>query len=304
MIEVDCNLCSRNDWKVRFPATTADVVEPDISAFRCTSPNYGSHAQIVQCNHCDLVYANPRWSAEELVAAYTAVEDEIYVHEREGRELTFEKHLNALEKYTGPADGRTLLDVGAYIGVFVEIAREHSWLAEGVEPSAWAVTQASKRGTPIHQGTQHDLMLSNRKFDVVTMWDVIEHVTDPAAELRQAYHLLRPGGWLAVHTMDIDSLAARVLGSRWPWLMDMHLYYFSRKTLSEMIQNSGFEIVWSGSQGRFLRLGYISSRLAGFDRYLGSISSKLINRLGLAQLALPINFGDLFTVYARKPDQQ
>lgn len=302
MIEVDCNLCNRNDWWVRFPATTADVVEPDVSAFRCTSPNYGSHAQIVQCNHCDLVYANPRWSAEELVAAYTAVEDEIYVHEREGRELTFEKHLNALEKYTGPADGRTLLDVGAYIGVFVEIARAHGWLAEGVEPSAWAVTQARKHGTPIHQGTQHDLMLSNRKFDVVTMWDVIEHVTDPAAEIRQAYHLLRPGGWLAVHTMDIDSLTARVLGSRWPWLMDMHLYYFSRKTLSEMIQKSGFEIVWSGSQGRFLRLGYISSRLAGFDRYLGSISSALVSRLGLTQLALPINFGDLFTVYARKPE--
>lgn len=301
MIDVDCNLCCRNDWRVRFPATTRDVVEPDVRAFRCTSPEYGSHAQIVQCNHCGLVYANPRWSPEELVAAYTAVEDETYVREREGRELTFEHHLAALEKYTGPANGRTLLDVGAYIGIFVEIAQAHDWLAEGVEPSGWAVSEARERGLPIHQGTQQDTLLANRKFDVVTMWDVIEHVTDPAAEIRQAYKLLNPGGWLAVHTMDIDSLTAHILGSRWPWLMDMHLYYFSRKTLTEMIQKSGFEIVWSGAQGRYLRLGYISSRLAGFNRYLGSISSTLVNRLGLTHLAVPINFGDLFTLYARKP---
>lgn len=302
MIEVDCNLCCRNDWHIRFPATTSDIAEPDVRAFRCTSPEYGSHAQIVQCNQCDLVYANPRWSPEELAAAYTAVEDETYVDEREGRELTFEKHLQDLEKYTGPANGRALLDVGAYIGVFVEIAQAHGWLAEGIEPSSWAVSMARERGLPIHQGTQQDVLLADRKFDVVTMWDVIEHVTDPAEEIRQAYQLLNPGGWLAVHTMDIDSLTARVMGSRWPWLMDMHLYYFSRKTLTEMIQKSGFEVVWSGSQGRYLRLGYISSRLAGFNSRLGSISSTLINRLGVSHLAVPINFGDLFTVYARKPD--
>ena len=69
MIEVDCNLCGKNDWMVVYPATTRNVNEPDVSAFRCTSPDYGSHAQIVQCNHCGLIYANPRWSAEELVAA-------------------------------------------------------------------------------------------------------------------------------------------------------------------------------------------------------------------------------------------
>ena len=302
MIEVNCNLCGRDDWKVRFPATTREVGEPDVSTFRCTSPDYGSHAQIVQCNHCDLVYANPQWPPDELVAAYEAVEDETYVQEREGRELTFEKHLNALEKFTGPSNGRSLLDVGAYIGVFVEIAQAHGWLAEGIEPSAWAVSKARERDLPIHQGTQHDMLLTSRKFDVVTMWDVIEHVTDPADELQQAYQLLNPGGWLAVHTMDIDSLIARFLGSRWPWLMDMHLYYFSHTTLTEMIRKNGFEIAWSGTEGRYLRLGYISSRLAGFNRYMGAVSSTLVNALNLSHIAIPINFGDLFTVYARKPN--
>jgi 2-polyprenyl-3-methyl-5-hydroxy-6-metoxy-1,4-benzoquinol methylase len=302
MIEVNCNLCGRDDWKIRYPATTKEIDEPDVRAYRCTSPQYGSHAQIVQCNHCDLVYANPQWPPDELFSLYTAVEDETYVQEREGRELTFGKHLTALENFTGPADGRSLLDVGAYIGVFVEIARARGWLAEGVEPSAWAVSIAQERNLPIYQGTQYEMAIRNRKFDVITMWDVIEHVTDPANELRQAYQLLSPGGWLAIHTMDIDSLASRILGSRWPWLMDMHLYYFNRKTLIQMLQNCGFEIEWAGVQGRYLSLGYISSRLAGFNRHLGAVALKFFNSLGLSHIAIPINLGDLFTVYARKPN--
>ncbi len=144
MIDVNCNLCGQDDWTVRFPATMNDDDELDVDVFRCTSPGYGSHAQIVQCNHCGLVYANPRWTTAELEAAYTAVEDETYVSEREGRELTFRKHLTALEKYTGPANGRSLLDVGAYIGVFVEVARTAGWDAFGIEPSSWAVAQARR----------------------------------------------------------------------------------------------------------------------------------------------------------------
>jgi 2-polyprenyl-3-methyl-5-hydroxy-6-metoxy-1,4-benzoquinol methylase len=248
-----------------------------------------------------LVYSNPRWSPEELSAAYAAVEDETYIDEREGREMTFDKHLNNLEKQTGPADGRTLLDVGAYIGVFVEIAGAHGWLAEGIEPSSWAVAQAQKRGLSVRQGTQHSAHLMDRTFDVVTMWDVIEHVNDPNAELRKAFQLLKPGGWLAVHTMDIDSLTARLMGGRWPWLMDMHLYYFSRQTLQAMLRKIGYEVVWSGYQGRYLRLGYLGSRLKGFNKPLGDLSCMLIERMGISHLPVPVNFGDLITVYARKP---
>ena len=303
MVEVKCNLCGADDWHLRFPGTTAAPGLPEVDIFRCTSPAYGSHPQIVECNRCGLVYANPQWSPDELVAAYTAVEDDLYLQERAGRELTFEKHLLDLEKFTGPADGRHLLDVGAYIGVFVDIARKHGWHAEGIEPSDWAVARAQQDGLPVYQGTQFSPVLVDRKFDVITMWDVIEHVTDPAGELRQAYHLLNNGGWLAVHTMDISSFTARLMGHRWPWLMDMHIYYFSQATLAAMLHRCGFEVTWSGVQGRFLRLGYVASRLGGINDALGKYSAALLERLHLSEVPLPLNFGDLFTVYARRPLQ-
>jgi 2-polyprenyl-3-methyl-5-hydroxy-6-metoxy-1,4-benzoquinol methylase len=256
---------------------------------------------VVQCRYCGHVYANPRWVTDDLLDAYEEVEDETYFVERHGRQLTFRKHLEVLQKVTGPGEGRRLLDVGAYIGVFVQVAREAGWDACGVEPSRWAVQVARRRGVPVIQGTQAAPELAGGQFDVVTMWDVIEHFSDPAAELGRAYRLLAPGGLIAVHTMDVESLAARLLGHRWPWLMDMHVHYFSRRTLRQMLQKQGFEIVWEGTEGRYLRLGYLATRLGGLNPTLGRVASRVVQALGVAGQAVPVNFGDLFTVYARRP---
>ena len=300
-VYVNCNLCGRDNWTVRFPATLQGVSKVDVSAFRCTAATYGRHPQIVQCRYCGYVYANPRWQEDDLLDAYQAVEDEAYVRERQGRELTFTRHLAALEEVTGPPAGRSLLDVGAYIGVFVEVARASGWDACGVEPSEWAVRAARRRDLPIIQGTQNSPELTGRCFDVITMWDVIEHVDAPADELARAYQLLKPGGWLAVHTMDIDSLAARLMGRRWPWLMEMHIHYFNRRTLAQMLRKQRFEVVWVGVQGRYLRLEYLATRVEGLNQTLGRWLLRLVRRLGLSRLVVPVNFGDLFTVYARRP---
>jgi 2-polyprenyl-3-methyl-5-hydroxy-6-metoxy-1,4-benzoquinol methylase len=301
MNDVTCNLCGRDDWTLRFPATLQPDAQMEVSAFSCTNPGYGHHPQIVQCRHCALVYANPRWPGDDLIEAYAAVEDETYVAERRGRELTFSKHLQDMERVTGPADGRSLLDVGAYIGVFVEVALQAGWQAVGVEPSRWAATAAQRQGLPVILGTQESPELQGRQFDVITMWDVIEHVDDPAGEIKRAYQLLNPGGLLVAHTMDIDSLTARLMGRRWPWLMDMHIYYFSQATLAEMLRRQGFTIVKSGPVGRYLRMGYLGTRVAGLSRPLGRLVSGLVNRLGWAEKPVPVNFGDLFTVYAQRP---
>jgi 2-polyprenyl-3-methyl-5-hydroxy-6-metoxy-1,4-benzoquinol methylase len=285
---------------VLYPATMANSQVMDVDAFRCTSVGYGNHPQIVACDYCGHVFANPRWSDEEIVAAYTAVEDQTYISERVGRELTFRKHLAEMEQHVGPANGRSLLDVGAYIGVFVEMAQAAGWNAAGVEPSTWAAEEAQRRGLHIIQGTQAAPDLQGRQFDVITMWDVIEHVAEPLAEVQKAHQLLKPSGWLVVHTMDIDSPVARLMGSRWPWLMDMHLHYFSRQSMAYMLAQAGFEVVWSGAQGRYLRLGYLASRLGGLSDPVGHLAEWGIDRLSLAETAVPVNFGDLFTAYARK----
>lgn len=286
---------------MRFPATTDDETL-HVDAFRCTHSGYGHHPQIVECNHCGLVYTNPRWPAEALLQAYAEVEDDTYIRERAGRQLTFARHLRRLEKLVGPPDGRDLLDAGAYIGVFVEVATAAGWNALGVEPSVWAAEQAQQQGLNVVQGTLQSPLLQSRRFDVITLWDVIEHLADPAAEIARACELLNPGGWLVLHTMDIDAPIARLMGGNWPWLMDMHLYYFSRRTLGQMVERTGMRVVDTSSQGRYLSLRYLASRLGGLQAGLGRLADTTVDALGLNGRALPVNFGDLITLVAQKPD--
>jgi len=301
MIHVNCNICGRDEWRVRFAATTNSASQPEVDVYRCTCSSYGHHLRIVKCRHCGHVYTNPRWEGAELLDDYAAVEDETYVLERAGRRRTFAHHLRALEKFTGPGACRPLLDVGAYIGIFVEVARFREWQAMGVEPSNWASGIAQEQGLPVLQGTLDMAELSERRFDVITMWDVIEHLDDPTAELVKSYALLAPGGLIIVHTMDINSLTARLMGRRWPWLMDMHVQYFNRNTLKKMLEGAGFEVVWIGAQGRYLTLGYLASRVGGLSEPLGRLISSAVKKIGISQVTVPVNFGDLFTVYARRP---
>ncbi len=300
MIPVSCNLCGRDDWRLRFKATL-DSDQLEIDAFRCTSTSYGHHLQIVECRECGYVYANPRWESGELLDAYKAVEDETYLLEQAARRKTFELRMQGIEQQIGRAYARRLLDVGAYIGVFVDVAQKAGWDACGVEPSEWAYTTAIKQGLPIIKGDLDAPALSDARFDVITMWDVIEHVDDPAGELSKSHRLLKPGGLIVIHTMDIDSLLARLMGHRWPWLMDMHIHYFSRRTLTQMLENAGFEVINAGAQGRYLSVSYLASRVEALNQPLGLLIGRFVQAANLSRFCLPVNLGDLMTVYARKP---
>ncbi len=298
-----CNLCGAGDAVEIIPATVPDTAPASPNqTYACTSIGYGQHGSIVRCRSCGLVYAVPREQTQNVLDFYAAVQDPLYVAERAGRILTFDHHLKPMERFTGPAGGRKLLDVGAYTGVFVEIAAQHGWDAWGIEPSAWAIGEAQSNGLQMIHGTLESAHLPEASYSVVTMWDVVEHLTDPLGTLRAGWQALEPGGYLIVHTMDLDSPFAKVMGRRWPWFMEMHLYYFSRKTLRFMLEKAGFSVSWMGAQGRYLHAGYLSSRVSALLPRIGRVLEWTVAKLGLTNRALRVNLGDLFTVYARKPE--
>lgn len=300
MEDVTCNLCGADETELLFPATIpADRVPDAREAFRCTSARYGEHFNIVRCRRCGLAYTNPRLSVDLIMQAYANVEDPLYVEEYDGRAITFRKHLSRIEQFKLPP-GR-LLDVGAYSGVFVEAAQTRGWDAWGLEPCQWALDLARRRGLHMIEGSLDTADIEPESFDVITLWDVIEHVTDPLAQLRAVRNLLKPGGLAVIHTMDIGSLFARIMGRRWPWLMAMHIYYFTPHTLGRMAETAGLRVVTSRAEGRYLRLGYVATRIAGLNRLAGRLAASGLAMLGLREKAIPLNFGDLFTLYAIRP---
>jgi 2-polyprenyl-3-methyl-5-hydroxy-6-metoxy-1,4-benzoquinol methylase len=304
---VPCNLCGATDAAPLYPGTIDVAAEPldPTEVFACTSSLYGRYGPVVRCRHCGLTYLNPRLSAELVESAYEEVADTLYAREREGRVHTFSRALTELEqvqRVTGQAPiarGR-LLDVGCHIGVFLELALARGWVAEGVEPSQWACAYARDRGLRVSCGTLRGQQLPSESFDAVTLWDVIEHFPDPAAELREVHRLLQPDGLVGITTMNVDSLVARLLGPRWPWLMQMHLYYFSVRTLSALLARCGFRVVSVTPHRRIVSVSYLFSRAAAWVPGVSHLLQQGAERLGLAERLVPIDLGDIFTIYARR----
>lgn len=81
------------------------------------------------------------------------------------------------------------------------------------------------------------------RFDVATMWGVIEHLDHPRRELASVHDLLQPGGTLFLYTGDRSALIPRLLGKKWWWYQGMHIQYFSRSTLSRLLNDIGFSVV-------------------------------------------------------------
>jgi 2-polyprenyl-3-methyl-5-hydroxy-6-metoxy-1,4-benzoquinol methylase len=299
--DVACNLCGSRDARVLYASTLGfNHDQPDTTHFRCTTATYGVHPTIVKCTHCGLVYANPRLDSNSIDDSYSRVDDPLYIEEREGRVLTFRRNLRPLEQLVSTAAPRRLLDVGCHIGVMLEIAQERSWQAAGIEPSTWAAARARERGLNVINSTLANAHLPSGTFDAVTLWDVVEHLTNPAADLQEVHRLLKPAGVVGIHTIDIESPLARLMGPRWPWLMEMHLYYFSPLTLGRMLGQIGFKVESVIYQGRYLRLGYLLTRIEPYNKGLAKALDWVADHLRLCGTALPINFGDLFTVFARK----
>ncbi|HEX8820900.1 MAG TPA: class I SAM-dependent methyltransferase, partial [Archangium sp.] len=167
-------------------------------AFNCTSFGHGSHPPIWACSECGMLFQWPLRTPEELLGLYQDVEDPLYVAEKDNRYHTFRYALRML----GETRGNSVLDVGAYCGYFLDVAREGGALPEGLELSRWAAKHARALGFTIHEQTLQQRAASGARYDLVTLWDVVEHFADPRAELQAAFELVRPGGRVCLSTID------------------------------------------------------------------------------------------------------
>jgi SAM-dependent methyltransferase len=200
--------------------------------------------------------------------------------------------------------GGKLLDVGANFGLFArEAARGYDTL--GIEPSAAVVARAREEfGAPLVQGSiDADEPAYAAAFDAVTLFDVLEHLSDPGQALERCHRYLKPGGHLFITTPDIGSVMARLLGRHWYYVdMDEHIALFTTGGLRQLLERAGFTVVEAGTTGRRYRLSYIERRLRFLSRQGGllraaSVAARPLRLWGNAQVAL--NLGDVMALTAR-----
>ncbi len=290
-----CPLCDAGRLALRF-GPRGPPGPRDATAYRCTSFGHRSHGPIWACLDCGLLFQWPQPDPAALASAYAEVVDPVYMAERENRILTFRRVLRLL----GPGGGRRLLDVGAYCGYFLEVAREGGFRVEGLELSRWAAEHARAQGLAVRCETLEQRARAGERYQVVTMWDVMEHFADPRGELAAAFRLLEPGGRLWLSTIDAGSLTARLLGARWPWLMDMHLFYFDRSNLSALLEETGFRVVVRGSYTHTVSADYLLRKAAASFPALAPLVW-MLRRLVPARWRVPVNLGDNMLLAAERP---
>ena len=142
-------------------------------------------------------------------------------------------------------DSGRVLDIGCGTGEFLAwlLSLAPDWSVEGIDISETACELAREEGLRCSVGTLFDQDFADGSFDLVTMWNVLEHLHDPRAVLSEVARILTPGGHLALVVPTMSSAQARRFGGRW-WVLQLpqHLVFFDHATLREHLEAVGFEV--------------------------------------------------------------
>jgi 2-polyprenyl-3-methyl-5-hydroxy-6-metoxy-1,4-benzoquinol methylase len=254
--------------------------------------------RLVRCRDCGLQYISPRLRSDLILASYADGEDPVYVSQMDARERTFASALARIERLTG-APG-TLLDIGTAAGGFLAAAKRRGWRAEGCEPNRWLAAWGSRQyGVRIRPGSVFEQNYEPQQFDVITLWDVIEHTTDPKATLEHCRTLLKPDGVLIVNYPDIGSWIARALGRRWLFLTSVHLHYFDRTTIRRLLDSTGFDVAEVRPHVQRLELDYILKRASILSEGLSTVARRGVSVVGMGRAQVPYWLGQTFVAARR-----
>lgn len=193
--------------------------------------------RVARCRNCSHVFCSPL--PKNIYKNYEDVVDKEYLRQSQTRKLSSQSVLNIINRYL--PSGK-LLDVGCATGDFLTVAKDFGYSVEGLELSKWSSEIVKSKGIKVYREILKSL--SSRlpqRFDVITMWGVIEHFQNPLQEMVYINRLLKPGGILAIWTGDVDGIMSRILGRRWWYWQGQHIQYFTHSSLDRLTLLSGFE---------------------------------------------------------------
>lgn len=299
--ESECNLCGSKDYKLLYKSNfNFELVDSHFS-------QYSVHADIVRCNNCSLTYESPREKIDIINKRLMKETYPIKESAIEEREKFFKLHIESMKKNI-PVKGR-LLDIGCNIGDFLNLMRKEGLDVFGIEPSRSAAERAKEYyGLNVINDVVDNAIgnFEDNFFDIVTLWDVIEHLADPCGVLSKINKKLKKDGYICIATHNIDSLFSKITKSLYPHLMYQHLYHFSDKTLKAMLDRAGFRVVKSEIFNKIWSAKYLILLLKEFfptNKFVCKISddlAKMSKFMHLQDLILVVPVYNDMRVYAKK----
>jgi len=219
-----CPACGEEDIAARWPAT-----------------KLGPDKSIVWCGRCGFGWQYPL-PTPEAIRRYYDDNPPYNIHGERERESLFRMRVGRLSALR-PQRGK-LLDVGSGLGHFLQAGQANGWSVAGIEPHQSAAELCRRDlGIEVHVGTMESVSVESESCDVITLWDVWEHVHEPLDFLDRCLSLLRPGGMIAIAVPNASGLPARLFKGNWRYVMRTHLNYFSTAFIATHLERRGFRIV-------------------------------------------------------------
>jgi len=257
LVEVSCNICKSRSEEIISKAGIGNIV---------------------RCKKCGLFYRNPRLSDKDEINKYkykTYNDSSVLIEDNSKKEM-FISALDSLEQYKGK-----ILDIGCADGYFLSFARERGWITYGVEISDFPLRKARESlGSKYVFGVPLKMVnFPPNYFDVISMWDVLDHLMDPLGELIEIRRILRKKGLLIIRVrnmsfhMSINRLVKKNLFQIIKQPTIIHLFGFDNKNIKVMLEKANLSKLKIGNSK--LTLGDPYSQI----KFLGSCTTNFIKRI-------------------------
>lgn len=270
--------------KVEFPCPVCDstnrdvflepwVDEQDPAKLYGAASGIPGTQHLVKCRDCSMIYESPRYDAATIVQGYMASQEADHDSQYPMRVNSFYQALVKHARFLPPV-GAKVLDIGTAGGAFLDAAKQYGYDAHGMEPSADLVARGKARGLQIEQGTIDNHRFEPGSFDMVCLWDVIEHLPDPKAALVEIRKLLKPNGIFLINYPDIGTTQAKLAGKRFWWILSVHLHHFTRDTIRNICDRTGFEVFHMQRYWQILEFGYLENMAVHYKIPLTALITK------------------------------
>lgn len=261
---------------------------------------------IRRCVACGYVGADIRLTDAELFALYneqffTGAEFSDYAADEQFFRKNFQLRYRELKKFIDPVRHKRLLEIGSAYGFFLDTVRAEFVSVQGIDITDAGIAHAREHFQL--DVVQADFLAHDygaQKFDVVCMWDTIEHLRAPHLYVEKIAQHTEPGALLAITTADVASLNARLRKQQWRMIHPpTHLHYFSAATLACLLDRYGFEVVYNRYCGFYRSLGNVAYNILVLRQQWPWLF-KQIERSGLTKFGFYLNLYDIMYVIARR----
>lgn len=300
---VKCINCSSDSYNVIFESNYSNFKsEEDFLKIYSSSSDHVLYDQLVKCNNCGLSYLNPRVREDIIMQSYSSAEDETFFSQNPQRIRTFSKSLKKIisKPNIAPTKDKKVLDIGCAGAAFPKAAHDLGFDVTGIEPAKWLANKGRETyKLNILPGVLSDHTFNDKSFDIITLWDVIEHISNPEQTVIEIRRILKDDGIFIVNYPDIDTWPSKLLGKKWPFYLSVHLTYFNPKTIKEYLNKFEFKVDSISPYYQTLELGYVLKRAESYFSFFKFFRS-LVEFLKLEKLPITYYIGQTLVIARKK----